>query len=189
MAGGPNSILTTVGHHLRMFRRFVVPLFVVALFGGGCSSTGSSPQVATLHSAGPTASPAAERPVIALDATDQERDALWATWGACVTKEGGAGYENPRNVFRYEQQQNPKAKRVRAACLAKEPETYEDRQRRTDIAAFRDHQLQWYRCAKKAGYRLTTPDENGEFGITEVGPNGDFQSPKMEACRKAAFRD
>jgi hypothetical protein len=92
-------------------------------------------------------------------------------------------------LFKYLSEGDAKAKKVEATCHPKEPETYEERQKRTDVSAFRDNQRQWFQCAKKAGYKLTTPDENGEFGITEVGPNGDFASPKMESCRKEAFRE
>jgi hypothetical protein len=177
-------------------KRFVVPVLVVVCLLGGCSGAkddkpGGSPQVASLQSPS-TPSESQEtaddqRPLIALDATDEEREAAWDVWGDCVKKEGGPGYENPKTVFIKEHQQDAKAKKIRAACLPQEPETVEDRLKRKDISAFRDNQREWYKCAGEAGYQLTTPDENGEFGITEVGPNGDFGSPKMEACRKEAF--
>lgn len=177
--------------------RYVLPALAVAGLLGGCSGGGSEeadfPRVVSLKSGGPapSASSAADdqRPLIPLDATDEEREAFGKAWMDCIRKEGGPGYEEPKMIFQYEHDKDPKAKRVRAACLPKEPETYEERQKRTDVAAFRDNQRQWQECARKAGYKLTTPDENGEFGITEIGPNGDFQSPKMENCRKAAFKD
>ena len=172
--------------------RFALPALAVACLLGGCSGAkADNPQVASLRSPDPQSSqPTAsgdQRPLIPLDATDEERDALWKVWGDCVTKEGGRGYENPKTLFLYEHQGDPKARKVRAACLSKEPESYEERLKRTDISAFRDNQRQWYKCAKEAGYQLTTPDENGEFGLVTIGANGDFQSPKMEACRKEAF--
>ncbi|MET0424837.1 MAG: hypothetical protein ABW046_13225 [Actinoplanes sp.] len=173
--------------------RYAAPALAAAFLLGGCAEPKSEPRVATLQSNAPSASPSADadnrRPLVRLDATDEERDALWKVWGACVTKEGGPGYENPRVIFLKQKQQDPKADVVAAACLEKQPETYEERQKRTDLVLFRDNQRQWYQCAKKAGYKVTAADENGEFGITEVGPNGDFQSPKMEKCRRDAFSD
>ena len=92
-------------------------------------------------------------------------------------------------IFTPEKKNDPEAAKIRAACLPLEPESYEQRQKRTDVAAFRDNQRQWHQCAKKAGYHLTEPDENGEFGLTEVGPDGDFGSAGIQDCRVAAFKD
>ncbi|MFJ8686511.1 hypothetical protein [Micromonospora wenchangensis] len=177
-------------------RRFAVPALVVGCLLAGCSaaptddradrSRVASVQSPTARTSGP-ADVEDRRPLIPLDATNDEIEALRAVWGRCVAKEGGPGYEDGRSVIWKESQNDPKAKRVRAACRSTEPEFFEERQKRTDNTAFRDNQREWYRCAKQAGYRLTAPDEDGEFGLTEVGPNGDFQSPKMTACRREAF--
>ncbi|MEU7982602.1 hypothetical protein AB0B63_29225 [Micromonospora sp. NPDC049081] len=183
-------------------RRFAVPVLVVGCLLSGCSTArtddradgprADSSRVASLQSPDPASSSPAgsvedQRPLIPLDATNDEIEALRAVWGKCVAKVGGPGYEDGRSVIWKESQKDPRAKEVRAACRSKEPEFFDERLKRTDNAAFRDNQRQWYQCAKKAGYRLTEPDEDGEFGITEVGPNGDFQSPRMTACRREAF--
>jgi hypothetical protein len=181
----------------KLMSRHVVVALAVALSLGGCSGPAGesdAPPVATLQSGAPAAAsstPAGEdaRPLVRLDATDEEREALTKVWMDCVRTEGGAGYEEPKLLFKYLFEGDAKAKKVEATCHPKEPETYEDRQRRTDVSAFRDNQRQWFKCAEKAGYKLTKPNEDGEFGITEVGPNGDFGSPKMENCRKEAFKD
>jgi hypothetical protein len=176
--------------------RFVIPALAVVCLLGGCSGakddeSGGSPRVASLQS--PSTPPKSQetaddqRPLIAADATDEERDAAWDVWRACAKKEGGPGYEHVTPMFLKEHQQEAKVKKIRKACEPHEPETFENRLKREDISAFRDNQREWYKCAREAGYKLTKPDENGEFGITEVGPNGDFESPKMEACRKEAF--
>lgn len=182
-------------------RKIVAALVAASLLGGGTGLLGGcsgekaeAPPVATLQSAAAPAasSPAVNddlRPLVRLDATDEEQTALVKVWSTCVQKEGGPGYEEPKMLFQYLADKDPKAIRVEAACHNKFPESYEERQRRKDIAAFRDNQRQWYRCAQQAGYKLTTPDEDGQFGITEIGPQGDFQSPGMENCRKEAFKD
>ena len=176
--------------------RLAGTVIAVACLLGGCSGGSSTAgksarsQVASLPVDGPkTVAPIDandQRPLLPVDATAADREALQKVWGNCVTKQGGPGYTNPKKVL---MRNDAKAKAVREACLSKEPETFEERQKRTDISAFVDNQRQWYRCAKKAGYKLTALQEDGEFGITEIGPNGDFQSAKMEACRKEAFTE
>ena len=180
--------------HIKGSRYAAVAVAVVCLLAG-CSKEDSgveqfeSPQVASLRSDGPKQSAPADvndqRPLVPLDATDEEHEAMWKPFAACVLEKGGPGYEDPRAVYR----NGAKGKEVRKACQAMEPETYEARQLRKDVSAFEDNQRQWYQCAKKAGYKLTAPQDHYQFGITEVGPNGDFSSPKMEACRKEAFKD
>ena len=59
-----------------------------------------------------------------------------------------------------------------------------------DLTAYRDNQREWYRCAEAAGYELTAPDpDTGQFGLTEIGPNGDAGSPGMLECERRAFED
>ena len=83
---------------------------------------------------------------------------------------------------------DPKGKAALKTCLPKQPESFEEHQLRTDVTAFQDNQREWYRCAQAAGYKLTAPDpETGQFGLTEIGPNGDADSEKMQACRRQAF--
>jgi hypothetical protein len=175
--------------------RFALPALVTASLIGGCSGPSEpeteAPPVASLRSADPAESkagdPGDQRPLIRLDATDEERDALVKVWEDCIRKTGGAGFEQPKVVFGKEK--DPKVQQVVATCLPKYPETYEERQQRTDNAAFRDNQREWYRCAKEAGYKLNPPDETGEFGLAEIGPLGDFASPKIDKCRQDAFAE
>jgi hypothetical protein len=192
-----HKLLTISCHHFAMpqktILRYAAPVLAAAILLTGCGEQKAESKVATLQSAAPQASPSAEpdsgRPLIRLDATDEERDAFWNVWIACAEKEGGPALKNVRMVLVTPKGQDPKLDAVRAACAAKEPETYEERQKRTDLVLFRDNQREWYKCAEKAGYQLTEPDEDGRFGITEVGPNGDFSSAKMEKCRLEAFSD
>ena len=177
-------------------RHVAAVALVAACLLGGCSEKPSGteknadPQVASLQSASPKSEATKdvndERPLLALDATDEDLEALRKPWGKCVREQGGPGYENPRQV---NATRSAKNSAILKACLSKEPETFEERQKRQNLSEFRDNQRQWYKCAQKAGYKLTAPDENGEFGLTAVGPNGDARSPKMEACRKEAFKD
>ncbi|WP_436532509.1 hypothetical protein [Actinoplanes sp. HUAS TT8] len=194
----PERSLTMIRDGVAMFDvkvvRYTMAALAVAGLAAGCTAAKPTPSgaghVATLQSpdsrTSPAADPADQQPLIRVDASEEERNAMWAIWQQCVKQKGGPEFaENWKLAF----DPTPAAKAVRAACLAKEPETYEQRQKRTDLTAFRDNQRQWYECAKKQGYKVNTPDENGEFGLTEIGPEGDFQSPKIEACRIAAFKD
>ena len=172
--------------------RTVAAVLAVALLLGGCSAAEPEqefPRVTSFRSPAEASAPPSDRPLVPVDATDDERAAFQETWMACIRKVGGAKYQDPRDLKRFLADKDKNADKVRVACQSKEPETYEERQKRTDVAAFRDNQRQWRECARKAGYKLTAADENGEFGITEVGPNGDFQSEKMENCRKEAFKE
>ncbi|WP_153040161.1 hypothetical protein [Actinoplanes sp. TFC3] len=107
-----------------------------------------------------------------------------------MTEKGGPGYEQAKVVYLKIKQGDKKAKEVQAACHPVEPETYEDRQLRTDLPAFKDNQREFYKCAQRAGYKLTAPDpETGQFGLTEVGPLGDWGSDKMQECRRESFKE
>jgi hypothetical protein len=84
----------------------------------------------------------------------------------------------------------PEQRAAFESCEPRQPESFEDHQLRTNPAEFKDNQREWYRCAQAAGYKLTAPDpETGQFGLTEVGPNGDAGSEKMLGCRRTAFAE
>jgi len=179
---------------MRAVRYAVAALAATCLLGACSEPDPEMPRVASFQSETPaaraSAAPGDEGVLVPLDATTEERDAAWNQWNACVIEKGGPSYaKDVRLLSKKDGHGDPAVEKVVAACRSKRPETYEERQKRTDLAAFRDNQRQWYECAKKQGYKVTAADENGEFGITEVGPNGDFQSPKMDKCRQDAFKD
>ncbi|MBL7252812.1 hypothetical protein [Paractinoplanes lichenicola] len=170
-------------------------LVVVTLFAAGCAGGGTEevPGVATLQSAAPVApsTVAAPRPVFPFDASDDDRLAMAKPWEDCLVRKGGAKFKGNAEVLIVKggvYTEDAREKAVYKACEPQQPETYEEHQRRTDLTTFRDNQRKWYKCAQDAGYRLTAPDPGtGEFGLTEVGPNGDYNSPKIQECRRKAF--
>ncbi|GAB2600908.1 hypothetical protein Aab01nite_64540 [Paractinoplanes abujensis] len=170
-------------------------LAAVTLLAAGCSGegTGQAPGVATLQSAAPVApsAVAAQRPVFPFDASDDDRRAMAKPWEDCLVRKGGAKFKGHAEVLIVKGDvytEDAREKAVYRACEPQQPETYEDHQRRTDLTTFKDNQREWYKCAQDAGYKLTAPDpETGEFGLTEVGPNGDAASPKIQECRRKAF--
>jgi hypothetical protein len=166
----------------------------------GCSSGSDAkeaPQVATLQSApAPSGGPAGDqRPVYPIDATDEQVKAMAKPWTDCLRKEGAKQVEDAvmlvqkggtaKDLGRIGSEEDAAAWK---ACESRQPESLEQHQLRTNPTEFKDNQREWYRCAQAAGYKLTAPDpDTGQFGITEVGPNGDFGSEKMQECRRQAF--
>ena len=167
-------------------------LALVLLLGACSSADPEPPEVASLAtseaSAGPSSPRADRRPVVPLDATDEDVALITRPWEKCLVKEGGAKYKGqaPAMLVKGVEEDDPAI----AACSTLQPETFEDHLERTDLTAFKDNQREWYQCAKREGYKLSAPDpESGQFGLTEIGPNGDAGSPKMEECRRQAFAD
>ncbi len=166
-------------------------LFVLA----GCSGAekeADAPAVASLQSAAaPTsvapAKPRSERPIVPIDATDEDIKAMAQPWVACLRKEDGSRFKDESTwqiFFKGADETDPAIK----ACLSKMPESLQDNIKRTDLSAFKDNQREFYQCAKREGYKLTDPDPTtGEFGLTAIGPNGDAGSPQWKACEREAF--
>ncbi|WP_199512610.1 hypothetical protein [Nucisporomicrobium flavum] len=177
-----------------MLRRTRLSRLVIVVTGLTCLVTGCSgseeekPGVATLQSTPPSAAAvlADQRPVFPVDATDADREAMTRPWEDCLVKNGGPQYRGQGLALLIKGATDGEA--VFKTCAAEQPETYEEHQQRTDLSEFKDNQREWYRCAKEAGYKLTAPDpETGQFGLTEIGPNGDAGSPKMQECKRKAF--
>ncbi|MCA2218748.1 hypothetical protein [Jidongwangia harbinensis] len=179
-------------------RRAVVLLAVWCL-AAGCTGAqpgkdGGGQRVASLTTGAPQTRPSDDpedrRPLVRIDRTEAEVENLWAVWGSCAREKGGPRFDDMEMARKIYREGDAEAEAVRTACLAKEPELFEDRQKRTDPTAYKDNQREWYECARKAGYQVTIADpETGEFGLSEIGPNGDFRSPGIEACRRKAFQD
>jgi hypothetical protein len=176
----------------RLSRLVVVATGLACLVSGCSQDAADPPRVATLQTqASPAPSAAQTRPVFPLDATDDDKKAMVRDWENCLVTTGGPQYRGQGEILIVKEgviADDAKSKAVFKACEARQPETYEQHQQRTDLTEFKDNQREWYRCAKEAGYKLTAPDpETGEFGLTEVGPNGDANSPKMQECKRKAF--
>ena len=170
-------------------RAIAVAAGLVWLLTGCTGAEPEAPRVATLQSAPPSTPVQATRPVVPIDATEADLRSILKPWLDCLVKEGGPKYKDAAGLFQKGfTEKDVKQDAVLAACFSKQPESYEDNQLRTDITAFKDNQREWYRCAEAAGYKLTKPDpETGQFGLTEVGPNGDFGSDKIQDCKRKAF--
>ena len=148
----------------------------------GCSDSGgdsAAPKVATLASADAPAPAASadvndQRPLVRLDATDEDREAMYKTWAGCLVKEGGPKYKNYRFYAKGDVPNDPSAKAVLTACLSLQPEEFVDRFQRQDISGFKDANRRMYKCAQEKGYKLTAHDpETGQFGLTESTSLGD----------------
>jgi hypothetical protein len=181
----------------RMFRmraKFVAVSLLVLLGGcAGAEDAADAPEVASLQS---KAAPAAagtptvagkQRPIVPMDATEDDVKALTRPWIACLVKEGTIEKDDGsmwQLYYKGAEESDPGFK----ACMPLMPESVENNLKRTDLSAFKDNEREFYQCAKLQGYKLTPPDPvTGEFGLTAIGPNGDAHSPKMEKCRREAF--
>jgi hypothetical protein len=186
-------MVLAMSHPMRL-SRYALGLLIVL---GGCSGPDAEPpRVASLQTPAPSSAPATaagERPVYPIGATDEERKAISEPWVACLVAEGGPKWKTDAALVLQKgmgPDDYPEGKKALQACLDKQPEAYDDHQKRTDLATFKDNQREWYECAKQAGYKLTAADpDTGEFGLTEVGPNGDAGSPKFLDCKRKAFAE
>ncbi|KUL32599.1 hypothetical protein ADL15_18940 [Actinoplanes awajinensis subsp. mycoplanecinus] len=181
--------------------RYVAATISLAVLLTGCSSGSGAkdaPPVATLQSgAAPSgASDSDQRPVYPIDATADQIAAIVKPWTDCLKKEGvkkpdvavllvvqkGVTGEHPEDIG------SEADVAAWKACESRQPESAEQHLLRTNPAELKDNQREMYRCAQAAGYKLTAPDpQTGQFGLTEIGPNGDFNSEKMQECRRQAF--
>ena len=178
-------------------RGIVVAVAAMVLMTGCSDSKDEAPRVATLASTG-AAAPAAsagadandQRPLVRLDASPEEVDALYKTWAACLVKEGGPKYSDYRFYAKGDVPDDPSARKVVGACLGKQPERFVDRYKRQDMSGFKDANRRMYKCAKEKGYKLTAPDpETGQFGLTEITSLGDWGSEGIKECERQAYAD
>jgi len=185
------TTLTTKRH-----RRWLAMLSTVCFVAAGCSSAPAAapPRTATLHSDGAVpasaeADPEDLRPLIRIDTSPAEHDRLFQVYFDCLTAAyGKTGEYTKKWAVDNEIAQDPKFARAKATCHAKQPEEWQERLKREDPADFKAKQYDFYKCAKDKGYRLTAmDDETGEFGLTEIGPNGDWGSPGIQDCERQAF--
>jgi hypothetical protein len=185
-----------MSHRARLSRIAVLVAGLTGVLTGCSGGNAGTPRVATLQSAAAsaTASPGSvPRPVFPFDATVADKEAMTKPWADCMVRNAGPRYRNSAEELIAKggtTADDPKGKAALETCLPQQPETFDEHQRRTDLTAFKDNVREWYRCARAAGYELTAPDpDTGEFGLTEVGPNGDFGSPGIQECKREAFTD
>ena len=164
----------------------------------GCSDSGddgASSRVATLASAdAPKAAASADvddqRPLVRLDATDEDREAMYKTWADCMVEKGGPRYKDYRFYAKGDVPNDPSAKDVLAACISLQPEGFIERYKRQDLSGFKDANRRMYKCAQDKGYKLTAPDpETGQFGLTEITSLGDRGSEGIRECERQAYAD
>lgn len=184
-----------MSHRTRLSRCAIVVAGFIGLLAGCSAGNTETHRVATLQSqaapAGASSASAEQRPVFPLDATEDDKLAMTRPWVDCMVEHAGPGYRNSGDELIMKGgfiTDDPKGQAALQTCLPRQPEAFDEHQRRTDLTEFRDNQREWYQCARAAGYKLTAPDpDTGQFGLAEVGPNGDFGSPAMQECKRKAF--
>jgi hypothetical protein len=180
--------------HSARLSRFALLVAGLAGLVAGCSGGKTeTPPVATLQSAPVTApsQSAGQRPVFPFDATADGMKATVKPWADCMVENAGPRYRGSADELIGKGgivADDAKGRAALQTCPPKQPEAFDEHQKRTDLTAYRDNQREWYQCAQAAGYKLTPPDpDTGQFGLTEVGANGDFGSPAIQKCRREAF--
>jgi hypothetical protein len=125
-----------------------------------------------------TTSAARDRPLIRLDTTPEEVDRMYAGYEKCLADHG-----MPSKA------EQAKTKTLRdypeaiAACAAKQPEDYQEREKRENPAAFQDHQREQIRCMREHGLAIETMPEG--WGYTD--PARDMGSAWDDKCERQAF--
>ncbi len=158
--------------------------------GSGGTDTG----VATLQSSGAASAkpgtPDDERPLIRPDTTDQEYVALNNAWLRCLGDHGVPlrPPQGPDGIIKSTADlTDPKYRAAADACAAKKPETWQDRDARTD-PRYADHIREEARCLEAQGIKVE---------ITGNPPGISFTDDRQVSraltlapdCERQAFRD
>jgi hypothetical protein len=187
--------------------RFLIATLAASSIGliGACSDKpvesasakqpNSQATVASIPSASSAGTPAAttavstDGPLLRYDTTEEEETRLYATYNACLRREGvpasatkaGMGISQDRETL-------AKYKTELIACASKKPESVPDRQKRENPAAFAQHLRQQIRCMKKAGQDVVFIPPDG-WGVTDQaaarGYVPDFKV--VNRCQQKAF--
>jgi hypothetical protein len=152
----------------------------------------TAPGVATLRSDAPTAAastgaPALDdlRPLIRPDMTGAEVAALYTAWGKCLLDRGAPAEAASGPKVNTDLLKQPKYKSMVAACAAKQPEMWQDREARTD-PAYDDHFRAEITCIRGHGVKVSTGGDGRQIIVTDdsqaAGAAGVIQ-----ACEQQAF--
>jgi len=155
---------------------------------GGCSESesSSSPQVATLSSAGPAPSASKgvpERPVVRPDDGPEDFDRYVAVFTQCLRDEGASvgGGSKPRMG------DDPKSRAAAAKCAHLYPETWMEREARTN-PRYVDLLRVTAKCLEKRGHEVTV---GGDPVAIMYGDNTSANEAydDEQACQREAFKD
>jgi hypothetical protein len=163
----------------------------LAVLSAGCSgpstqpSNPAGPSVASLprtdSSSGPPATAttaATERPLIRLDTTPEEAERMYTVYQDCLSDHG-----MPTKAERVRTKNLREYPAAVAACAAKEPEDYQEREKRENPAAFQDHQREQIQCMRAHGLAI----ETGPDGWGYTDPARDMGSAWDDKCERQAF--
>jgi uncharacterized protein YceK len=149
--------------------RKVLALTVAVLALSGCgsedSTTQDQPGVATLQSAAPQSTPSGnvddQRPLLRIDMSPEEAEALWAPHLKCLRDGGVPGIDVGGGRWKptEEEGQGPH-NAVYTACRPKEPELEIDRLKRNDYSEYMDRYHAFLKCMRDADVDVS-PDGDG----------------------------
>jgi hypothetical protein len=153
------------------------------------AATTADPGVATLRSGAATAQPSPsiavdERPLIRVDTTGEEAQKLWTAWGQCLRDRGVNIQPEKPSTEILAQPQNAGAV---SACAAKRPETFMERDARTD-PAYADHFRAYIQCIRDKGIKVDTGADGNQVIFTDdrqVSRGPEVLPP----CERQAFNE
>jgi len=154
----------------------------------GCSATSGpspDPEVATLQSAGPSAAPSAtprERPVVGPDEGAEEFDRYVAVYADCLRDNGVAVADGAKPSIA----EGPKGEAAKKKCEHLYPETWMDRERRTD-PEFEDRLRDTARCLKGKGHDVTVGGDPVSIRYADNASANRAYDDQV-ACEKEAFK-
>ncbi|TQS43490.1 hypothetical protein [Cryptosporangium phraense] len=157
-----------------------VPLLILAACGGTAAE--DEPEVATLRSSSPSASPTpGERPLIRPDTSAEEEDRLTAVWLTCLKEHGHPKQaDTPADLPKEEFE--ARAKVAEKACESKQPEQLWERSKRLD-PDYADKLRDWITCIRAHG--IDAWESDGFVTYQSLPPDSDLK--KVDECEAKAF--
>jgi hypothetical protein len=148
--------------------RRLLALTVAVLALAACSDSGSKaedkPAVATLHSAGPKSTPSGnvedQRPLVRLDASQEESMRLRVPWLECLRDGGVPGLDVGGRYWKPTEEEGGPHNAVYKACRPKEPELEIQRLKRNNNGEYMDRYRAFLKCMRDAGVDVS-PDGDG----------------------------
>ena len=145
----------------------------------GPTATVASVSHGTASTVAPTTAAAADdRPLVRIDTDPKEIDRMYEAYGTCLTDHG-----MPPEVQKKFSNKSPEYADALNSCAAKEPENYQDREKRQNPELFQDHQRKQIKCMRDHGLAIET-DADG-WGYTN--PGRDMGSAWDTKCERLAF--
>jgi hypothetical protein len=151
------------------------------------ATVASVPRASSAETPAATTAVSTDGPLLRYDTTDAEAARLYATYNACLKREGVVGGKGGQGISQ-DPETLAKYKTELIACASKKPESVPDRQKRENPAAFAQHLRQQIQCMKKAGQDVVFIPPEGWGVSDEAAARGYVPDFKVvNRCQLKAF--